>query len=476
MQNILIYSHQLFENNKLIINDVDVNVYLIEHPYFFTKYDFNINKKIYHKATTLFYYDYLKHKYPKINIVYVDFKNYDKIKNKLYKLDIIIYDPIERELCKELKHYKSAQINSTPLFLSTKDELEDYNKNHKTYLMNTFYMWSRKKLNLFVDKNEKPYFGKWSFDKDNRNKFPKDYTEKIKKYKNKYVASACKYFKVNIDDIHCWLPITFTEIKKFFKEFIKIKLINFGDYEDAISSNVKIGNHSLLSSVINIGMLTPGFIIGEIKKLETKSNFKQMFNSIEGFVRQIIGWREYMRYVYLYEYENLVKNSLGHKNRIKDFDNIVTDIQIIDDTIQKVYTNGWTHHIERLMILGNYFFLCKIHPDDVYKFFYEKVCLDAYDWVMVGNVYGMSQYASKIKICSKPYFCSSNYLLKMSNYSKGDWCYKLDCLFYNFVKDHYSLLKSNYSTAMITKMYDKNENKIKMCKDANNYIKSKFKT
>jgi len=475
MKHILIYSHQLFEKNKLLQNTSDMNVYLIEHPHFFTKYNFNINKLVYHKATTLFYYDYISSQYPKINVVYVDFKNYDKIKNKLYKLDIEIYDPVERELCEELLKYKSVKILETPLFLTSKEELSKYQSKHKNYLMNTFYVWQRKRLNLFVKEN-KPYFGSWSFDKENRQKFPKDYTENILQFKNKYVKYACNYFKVDINSLHCWLPITFTEIKKFFDQFIKLKLEKFGDYEDAISSTIKIGNHSLLSSIINIGMITPKFIIDKITKLETKKNFKQIFNSIEGFIRQIIGWREYMRYVYLYEYKNLKQNTLKHINRIKDFDNIVSDIPIVDDTIKKVYENGWTHHIERLMILGNYFMLCKIHPDDVCKFFYEKVCLDAYDWVMIGNVYGMSQYASKVKICSKPYFCSSNYLLKMSDYKKGNWTYKLDCLFYNFIKDHYKLLKSNYSTSVMTLMYDKNINKLKMSKEANKYIKSKFNT
>ena len=475
MQNIIIYSHQLFENNELIKNDSNCTVYLIEHPHFFTKYNFNINKKVYHKATTLFYKDYLKKKYKKIKLTYVNYKDYDKIKKKLYKLDINIYDPIENELIDELNNYKSANIFQTKMFLFNKEDLEKFHSNHKTYLMNTFYVYGRKKFNLFINPDNTPYFGKWSFDKDNRNKFPKDYTEKITKYQNKYVIKACDYFNVDINDLHCWLPITFKEVYKFFSEFISKKLENFGHYEDAISKNITIGNHSVLSSVINIGMLTPLSIIEKIKKLENKKNFKLIYNSIEGFVRQILGWREYMRYVYIYEYNNMIKNTLKHTNRIKNFDNIKSDIKIVDDTLKKIYKNGWIHHIERLMIIGNYFFLCEIHPDDVYRFFYEKVCLDAYDWVMVGNVYGMSQYASKTKICSKPYFCSSNYLLKMSDYKKEDWCYTLDCLFYNFIKNHYSLLKSNYSTSVMTNIYDKNENVNEMTKYAKKYISTHFK-
>lgn len=472
MKNIVVYPHQLFENNKLITENS--TVYIIEHPYFFTKYDFNKNCMVYHKATTKFYYDYVKKNLSPKNVIYINFNDYNAMKKKLYSLDIHIYDPIERDLQSELEKYSSVKTYESPMFITSYENLVSYKEKTKSYLMNNFYVWQRKRLNLFIDENKKPYYGKWSFDKDNRKKFPKTYSSSINKFKNKYVITACKDLNINIKDLHCWLPITFDEVKYFFEDFIKRKLSKFGDYEDAISSNVIIGNHSAISSVLNIGMITPATIIKKIKQLEKNKNFKQIYNSIEGFTRQIIGWREYMRYVYVFEYENLVANKLKHTNKIKDFNNIISDIPIIDDVLQKIYKNGWTHHIERLMVLGNYFMLCEVDPHDVYKFFYQHVCLDAYDWVMVGNVYGMSQFASKIQICSKMYLCSSNYLLKMSDYKKGEWCYLLDCLFYRFIGRHYQLLKSNYSTAIFATLYDKNKNKNKMIKFANNYIKQKF--
>jgi deoxyribodipyrimidine photolyase-related protein len=474
MTNILIYSHQLFENCEIIKENS--TVYLIEHPHFFTKYKFNVNKLVYHKATTMYYNDYLIQKYKNIKVKYICFNKYENIKNKLYKMNIEIYNPIEMDLINELKNYKNVKIYESPMFLNTVTDLTKYKSTQKSksYLMNSFYIWQRKKNKLFV-KDDKPYFGKWSFDKENRKKFPNDFNEKNLIFKNKYVTSACKYFNVEIKDLHCWLPITFKEVDTFFKNFIKHKIEKFGDYEDAISKNIKIGNHSLLSAVLNIGMIIPKIIITKLKKLEKKTNFESIFNSIEGFARQIIGWREYMRYIYLFEHKNMITNELNHKMKIKNFDKIISDIPIIDDTFAKINKNGWIHHIERLMVIGNYFLLCQIHPNDVYKYFYSKVCLDAYDWVMVGNVYGMSQYASKIKISTKPYICGSNYLLKMSDYKKGDWCYTMDCLFYNFIKNNYAMLKANYSSAILTKMYDKNKNKEEMCSFAKKYISEKFK-
>lgn len=471
MKNIVIYPHQLFKDNKIITKDS--NIYIIEHPHFFYKYKFNVNRIIYHRATMKYYYDYINNTFDFNKLIYVNSTEYDKKKHMLYDMEIEIYDPIERDLISELKKYKNVILHESPMFITSSKDLKTYKEKNNSYLMNHFYIWQRKRLNLFTH-NDKPYYGSWSFDKDNRKKFPKSYEESIVTFKNKYVLNACKYFGVDIKEIHCWLPITFNEIRWFVNDFIKRKISKFGDYEDAISENVLVGNHSLLSAVLNIGMITPIKLINKVKTLEKQKNFKNMFPSIEGFVRQIIGWREYMHYVYIFEYKNLVTNDLKHKNRIKNFDNIITDIKIIDDTLQKVYKTGWTHHIERLMILGNYFMLCEVNPDDVYKFFYQYVCLDSYDWVMVGNVYGMSQFASKVKICSKPYFCSSNYLLKMSDYKKGEWCYLLDSLFYRFIKRHYDLLKSNYSTSMLTAIYDKNKNKEEMIKFADKYIKNKF--
>lgn len=313
MLNVLVYSHQLFEKNRLIKKDS--HVYIVEHPHFFTKYKFNINKLIYHRSTTKFYYNYVKKILKPEKIYYINFNEYDNKKEKLYSLEIEIYDPIENELVEELKKYKKIKMHESPMFMTPIKYLKEYNSSTNLYLMNNFYIWQRKRLNLFMTENGKPYYDKWSFDKDNRKKFPNDFTETIQTFKNKYVLDACKYFNVNIESLHCWLPITFLEVKAFFKNFIKNKIEKFGNYEDAISHNILIGNHSLLSSILNIGMITPYEIIKKIKKLENNKNFKKMYNSIEGFTRQIIGWREYMRYVYIFEYDNLVTNNLKHKKK-----------------------------------------------------------------------------------------------------------------------------------------------------------------
>ena len=159
-------------------------------------------------------------------------------------------------------------------------------------------------------------------------------------------------------------------------------------------------------------------------------------NSCEGLIRQIIGWREFIRGVYVCKgVEERTKNFWNFTRPIPNsFYDGTTGIQPLDDTINKINLTGYANHIERLMIIGNFMLLCEFHPDHVYRWFME-LFIDSYDWVMVPNVYGMSQFADGGLMSTKPYISSSNYILKMSNYKKGDWCETWDALFWNFMNN-----------------------------------------
>jgi deoxyribodipyrimidine photolyase-related protein len=213
---------------------------------------------------------------------------------------------------------------------------------------------------------------------------------------------------------------------------------------------------------MNIGLLTDKEVIEETLKYENKVPI----NSFEGFIRQIIGWRNYVYTVYLIKGDKLKKsNFLQHKMTInKNFYKRLwtgrTNIKPIDDIINKIVQYGYAHHIERLMYLGNYLLLCMIKPNDIYNIFMEWT-IDAYEWVMIPNVYGMSQYADGGIMMTRPYFASSNYILKMSNYKKDDWCIIFDSLYYNFINKHQSILKKNYSTALSVSNWNKKSEKEK---------------
>jgi deoxyribodipyrimidine photolyase-related protein len=160
-------------------------------------------------------------------------------------------------------------------------------------------------------------------------------------------------------------------------------------------------------------------------------------NSKEGFIRQVLGWREFILKIYLKEGKfQRTNNHFGHSKKLPDsFYNASTGVDPIDDVVEKVSRNAYAHHIERLMVLGNYMLLNEYDPDDIYRWFMEMF-IDAYDWVMVPNVYGMSQYTDGGGITTKPYISSSNYLRKMSNFPKGEWCEIWDALYWRFIAKH----------------------------------------
>jgi deoxyribodipyrimidine photolyase-related protein len=179
-------------------------------------------------------------------------------------------------------------------------------------------------------------------------------------------------------------------------------------------------------------------------------------NSTEGFVRQIMGWREFIRGMYEVKGSySRTRNFWNFKRKIPDsFYDGSTGIDPIDATIKKVLKTGYCHHIERLMVLGNFMLLCEFDPDEVYRWFME-LFIDAYDWVMVPNVYGMSQFADGGTFATKPYIGGSNYIRKMSDYPSGPWEAIWDGLFWQFIDNHMDFFASNPRTSMLVHSYNR---------------------
>ena len=223
--------------------------------------------------------------------------------------------------------------------------------------------------------------------------------------------------------------------------------------------------------MINIGLLEPLDVVLRAVHFAEKNNIP--INSTEGFVRQIIGWREFIRGMYQCKGSySRTKNFWSFKRKIpKCFYDGTTGIDPIDNTIKTILKTGYCHHIERLMVLGNFMLLCEIEPDDVYKWFME-LFIDAYDWVMVPNVYGMSLFADGGLFSTKPYISSSNYIRKMSNYKCGEWCEIWDGLFWRFIIKNESVFKMNPRTNMMVNLFKKMEEtkKIKHLKIAEDFL------
>ena len=248
-------------------------------------------------------------------------------------------------------------------------------------------------------------------------------------------------------------PINHKEAAKWLNDFIRYKLANFGRYEDAMSSTIQFGYHSLLSALTNVGLTTPAQIIDEVTKARTHTTIP--IASVEGFIRQVIGWREYCYYVYDKYYDTLVTTSIYNKTNKKKiperFWKANTQIPIIDDMIKKVNTYAYSHHIERLMGIGNYLLVTETSPDAIYEWF-QTMYIDAYDVFMVPNVYGMLLYAKagETRMMTRPYYCSSNYLKKMlqePRLGSRKWDEVMDALYYNLIAKHEDTFEKIYATA-----------------------------
>ncbi len=485
---IIILPNQLFENLDIFEKNPDEDVIIFEHPLYFTEFTYHKMKLVLHRASMKYYFDYLK-KNIKNKITYLDFD--EKITKYIKKKDkLIVFNPYDLDILKEYNSLKKKFnldliIYDNIGFKCTFAELKEY-KDTSTlknpYFHHAFYVWCRKKYNILLDSKDKPLGGRWSYDDENRLSFPKDFENKTKQNpdeddfdfngKNKkYIKSAIKYVETNFEDNHgqteLYLSITHEGAKKQFKQFLKERLDNFGPYEDAVSDKIKFGCHSVLSPLINIGLLTPKFIIEETEKYYLTNKTKIKIQSVEGYLRQIF-WREFVAFVYLFENPTLEKsNHFDHKKKLtKDWYEGTTAFTFINDIINKCLNYGYAHHIERLMYLGNTLLLSEIKPKDTYKWFMEMF-IDAYPWVMSPNVYGMSQHSAGPIMMKRPYFSSSNYIDKMSTYKKKkninvikldeeyEWFEVLDALYYNFINNNSKEFSKNYSTANAVSVWNK---------------------
>jgi len=454
----------------------DNKVYLIEESRYFTDFKYHKLKLAYHRATMKSYYDYLVSE--KINVKYIEFHEniYDKFKNKN---NIYTYNLSDKILEHKLKKLiPTIHIEESLNFLVNEKLIKDnINKfyNGKKYNHQNFYKWQRIRLNILIDKDNNPIGGKWSFDSENRKKLPSniEIPKIIKIEENEYIIEAKKYiekhFNKNYGSLeHFIYPINHIESKKWLNNFLKNKFELFGLYEDAETMKDPFLFHSVLTPMMNIGLLTDT----EVINLTLKYQNKVKISSFEGFIRQIIGWRNYVYTLYLLEGTKMSKSNFFNSNN-KLNKKIMwegkTNILPIDNIINKIINYSYAHHIERLMYLGNYMLICMIDPKDIYEIFMEWT-IDAYEWVMIPNVYGMSQFSDGGLMMTRPYLSSSNYILKMSDYKKEEWCEIFDALYYNFINKHEKYLASNYATSRQVAFWHKKKDKQKILDIAHNYL------
>lgn len=430
MKTFLIFPNTLVKLSSKTLKEFH-NIIIIEHPHYFTRVDFHKHKLILHRASLKSFASELM----KIGnrVKYVEFHEYAKF-NLTNTEEIVAIDPIETKVKKELlKKFENIQFIKNDSFLYNNEDLESFHqqvKDQHRISHKSFYNWSldkQPKLRKIIDKN---------LDALNRKVYTGDLIYKSKINRSRFVIEAREYvekhFKNNYGSTTTFsYPINREQAKNILKKFLDARVIHFGDFQDSINFDDPVLYHSMLSSSLNIGLLTPSDVVKAALKTWNANHENIKKNNFEGFIRQIIGWREYMHYIYIFHEDELLKsNALGLNNKLnKAWWTGKTPLEPVNLVIKQTLKFAYMNHIQRLMIVLNAMILSETRPDDIVKWFTE-LSIDAYDWVMISNVYAMGGFSSKFM--SRPYISSSKYLVRMG-LAKVKWEQVWDDMYRKFV-------------------------------------------
>lgn len=373
-----------------------------------------------------------------------------------------------------------AKVYDTEHFFTTRNELEDFSKDRKQTVMEDFYRYMRIKHQILVEKDE-PIGGKWNYDSSNRKKWSEDkpipktnyFENKCEDILNEIKESEIVTFGKELTSFP--YPISRKQAQKQLSFFCDNLLVHFGDYQDAMHEAYHFLFHSNLSFALNLKIISPKEVVAKIEAAFYENSTIDI-SQAEGFIRQVIGWREYIRGVYWQTGEGLKrKNFFDNKASLPSFYwNGNTKMNCVKQSLQNSLQNSYAHHIQRLMVLGNLVLLLGVDPDKV-DAWYLGVYVDAVEWVQLPNTRGMSQYADGGKVATKPYVSSANYINKMSNYC-DNCCYNhktkiesdscpFNSLYWKFLHSNKEKLKHNHRMRLMYSLLDKQE------KDKENFSK-----
>ncbi len=403
--------------------------------------------------------------------------------------------PDEYRLDKLLKNFthqlkiKYSVVDSEH-FYSSRDELKNLFDGKKMYLMETFYRYMRKKHHVLIINGDKPLNDKWNFDSDNRQKLPKGhsptppllFSNDVSEIEKEVINAKVKTIGTMDSKNYVW-PVNRMQSLALLDFFVENCLPLFGTFQDAMAPNEWSIYHSRLSFSMNTKLISPKEVVDKAIESYFKNPNKIDFHQLEGFVRQIIGWREYMRGIYwlkMPEYGTL--NYFEHREQLpKWFWTGKTKMNCLKNAIVQSLDYAYAHHIQRLMITGNFALLAGVHPDEL-DAWYLGIYIDAIEWVEITNTRGMSQFADGGIVGTKPYVSSATYINKMSSYCNG--CYydkakktgdkacPFNSLYWNFYDKHEAKLAKNPRIGMMYNVWKKMEPKTKtaLLEQAENYL------
>lgn len=390
-----------------------------------------------------------------------------------------------RSICENLKI--STKAVDSEHFLTERAFLKEFFKGKKTYLMESFYREMRKKYNILMDGKE-PVEGKWNFDHENRSalkdskllKKPKTHSKDLSELLEMIEKSGVKTIGKGDAKNFPW-PTSRKECLEVLDYFCKNLLIHFGDYQDALTTWDAFLFHSRLSFAMNSKMLAPLEVVQKVEEYWEGHRDQVSISQVEGFIRQIIGWREYMRGVYWAKMPDYAAmNFFGHDRNLPDwFWTGKTKMKCLSEAIGQSLDLAYAHHIQRLMVTGNFALLAGIHPDEIDQW-YLGIYIDAIEWVEITNTRGMSQFADGGIVGTKPYVSSANYIKKQGNYCDhcaynhkdkvGEKACPFNSLYWHFYERNREKLEKNPRIGMAYRTLDKLKNKQEILDQAESYL------
>lgn len=388
-----------------------------------------------------------------------------------YRLDQLLREELGslglKTSCVSAEHYYTSRF-----------ELSSFFEGKSTYIMENFYRYMRRKHKVLME-DDKPTGGDWNYDKSNRNKLPKDhippdpllFTRDVSELYQEIVAAQLPYIG-RIDAKSFSWPVDRSEALMLIDYFADHLLVHFGTYQDALSHEHWSMYHSRLSFALNIKLISPKEVIDRIEQewILKRNESGIAISQVEGFVRQILGWREYMRGIYWAHMPSFAQmNYFEHDQRLPGyFWSGDTRMRCIAHTVGQSMDHAYAHHIQRLMVTGNFALLAGVDPDEVDRW-YLGIYIDAFEWVEITNTRGMSQYADGGIVGTKPYVSSASYIHKMGDYCKGchydhkkktgDGSCPFNSLYWHFLARHRESLEPNPRMTMMYRVWDKMDNK-----------------
>jgi deoxyribodipyrimidine photolyase-related protein len=397
-----------------------------------------------------------------------------------YRLDLQL-----SRFCQELTI--STKVYDTEHFLTSRAYLAEFFKGKKTFLMESFYREMRKKHHILMEGQE-PLTGKWNFDHENRNKLrdpmllkpAKIYRKNVTEIKLLLEKEGIKTIGKLREEEFNW-PTCRGESLELLEYFCSQLLPKFGEFQDAMFTGDAFLFHSKLSFSLNTKMISPLEVVKTVEDYWYENQESIRISQVEGFIRQIIGWREYMRGVYwakMPEFASL--NYFKHERKLPEFYwTGKTKMNCMKHAISQSLEYAYAHHIQRLMVTGNFALLAGVHPDEVDRW-YLGIYIDAVEWVEITNTRGMSQYADGGIVGTKPYVSSANYIDKMSDYCGG--CYykrtlkvgekacPFNSLYWHFYARNEEKLDKNPRIGMVYRTWSKMKDKEEILRQAEYYL------